>query len=329
MTCEHAVEQLPWLLNGSLEAGERDEVWHHLETCESCRRALEETREAWSVFAQHLPSQNLVALAWGEPPSDAVQEHLASCPQCAAELELARMSRRLEEEDNVALFPAARPQREAGRAYRGWRAAAIAASLAGVIAAGGWFQERRQPPMQAALPAAAQAPVAAQPPAKPAAGEAQGEIAALQQKVKELSDYADRLQGQARKAEEQVAQRTEPSDLTASPWLSGVVSPTDVVRGEGANEEIVSVPAKATLAVLPLRSTRPEAGVHQSHEVVILSESGKPVATRRVPWDPNGFYLLALRRGELKPGSYTLQVYGTTDGKRDPEPDGTYKIRVQ
>jgi hypothetical protein len=328
MTCEHAIEHLPWLLNGSLAAGERDEVWHHLETCESCRRALAETREAWSVFAQHLPSQNLVALAWGEAPSEAVQEHLATCPQCAAELELARISRRLEEEGNVALFPAARLQRETGRAYRGWRAAAIAASLAGLIAAGGWFQARRQPMQVAAVPSA-KAPAVVQPQTKPAPGEAAGEIAALQQKVKDLSVYVDGLEGQVRQAQEQVAQRAEPSGLTASPWLSGVVSPTDVVRGEAGNEEIVSVPAKASLAVLPLRAMRPETGVHDGHEIVILSESGKPVATKRAQWDPNGWYLLALTRGELKPGAYTLQVYGTAGGKRDPEADGTYKIRVQ
>jgi len=328
MTCEHAIEHLPWLVNGSLEAGERDEVWHHLETCESCRRALEETREAWSVFAQHLPSQNLVALAWGEPPSEAVQEHLATCPQCAAELELARMSRRLEEEDNVALFPAARPPRETGREYRGWRAAAIAASLVGLIAAGGWFEARRQPVQVAAVPSA-RVPAAAQPQAKPGGGETQGEIAALQQKVKDLSAYVDGLEGQVRQAQEQVAQRAEPSALTASPWLSSVVSPTDVVRGETGNEEIVNVPAKVSLAVLPLRAMRPEAGVHDGHEIVILAENGKPVATKRAQWDPNGWYLLALTRGELKPGAYTLQVYGTAGGKRDPEPDGTYKIRVQ
>jgi len=329
MTCEHAIEHLPWLLNGSLAAGERDEVWHHLESCESCRRALTETREAWSVFAQHLPSQNLVALAWGEPPSEAVLEHLASCPQCAADLELAKMSRRLEEEDNIALFPAAQPQKETGRAYRGWRAAAIAAGLAGLIAAGGWFQALRQPVWTAAAPPAPRVPAAVQPQAQSGGGEAAGEIAALQQKVKELNAYVDGLEDQVRQAQEQVAQRPGPSDLTASPWLSSVVSPTDVVRGQESNEEVVDVPAKASLAVLPLRSMRSEAGAHEGHEVAILSESGKPVATKPAKWDPNGLYVLALARGELKPGSYTLKVYGTKDGKRDPEPDGTYKIHVQ
>ena len=56
MTCDQAIELLPWHLNGTLEAGETAEVRQHLETCERCRAALAETRQAWSVFAQHIPS---------------------------------------------------------------------------------------------------------------------------------------------------------------------------------------------------------------------------------------------------------------------------------
>ncbi len=152
MTCDQSIELLPWYLNGTLEAGERAEVRRHLETCERCRAALAETGQAWSVFAQHVPTPDLVALAWGESPSGidptAAEEHLASCAECTAELELARMSRRLEEENNVALFPVAKPRPATGVAPRTWRATALAASLAAVVAAGGWLhtaQEGRQP----------------------------------------------------------------------------------------------------------------------------------------------------------------------------------------
>ena len=148
MTCDQSIELLPWLLNGTLEAGEREEVRKHLAGCERCRQALAETRQAWTVFAQHIPAQDLVALAWGDRPSGieaaAAEEHLASCAQCSAELELARMSRRLEEEDNIALFPAAKPRPVTGAAPRTWRAAAIAASLAAVVALGGWFHTAQQ-----------------------------------------------------------------------------------------------------------------------------------------------------------------------------------------
>jgi hypothetical protein len=243
-------------------------------------------------------------------------------------LELAKMSRRLEEDDNVVVFPAPRPEKETSRAYRGWRAAAIAASLAGLIAAGGWFQTRRQP-VQTVVSPGDREPVLTQPQTRPDQGPAEGELAALRQRVKELSDYAEGLKGQVDEAQEQIAQHAAQPDLTASPWLSGVVSPTDVLRNEGGAEEIVDVPAKASLAILPLRASRPETGAHEKHEVVVLRESGKPATTKPVQFDRNGWYLLTLTGGELKPGAYTLQVYGTTDGKRDPDPDGTYKIRVR
>ena len=148
MTCDQSIELLPWLLNGTLDAEERAEVRNHLATCERCRQALTETRQAWTVFAQHIPAQDLVALAWGNLPSEidaaAAEEHLASCAQCAAELEMTRMSRRLEEEDNVALFPVGKPRRLAGAAPRTWRAAALAAGLAAVIAMGGWVHTAQQ-----------------------------------------------------------------------------------------------------------------------------------------------------------------------------------------
>jgi anti-sigma factor RsiW len=333
MTCDQAIELLPWYLNGTLESGELAEVRQHLETCESCRAALAETGQAWTVFAQHIPAPDMVALAWGERPTGiapaAAEEHLASCAECAAELELARLSRRLEEEGNVVVFqgasPAARPQTAPSRAYRGWRAAALAASLAAVVAAGGWFQTARQPQQAVVRPVAppvASQPAAAPPPA-PADSNADRELAALRQQVKELSDSAGGLQSQVRKSQEQIAR------LTAEPALSPYISPTDVVRGKEDTAELAVVPAGASIALLPLRATHPETGAHEHHEVVILSASGATLKTKPVQRDPNGSYLLALLQGELKPGDYTLQVYGTAAGKRDPEPDGTYKIRIQ
>ena len=146
MNCEHAVELLPWLLNGTLGQDERRQVREHLMGCEACRQALADTRLAWKAFDQHLPPEALVALAWGETPTGidpALAElHLASCPECAAELELVRTGRHLEEDDRIAvLTPRARPSSPVARpSWTGWRAAALAAGLAGVVAATGWFQ---------------------------------------------------------------------------------------------------------------------------------------------------------------------------------------------
>src|SRR5215213_7080096 len=147
MTCDDAIQLLPWLLNGTLEEGGRREVRRHLETCERCREALAETREAWTIFGQHLPSETLVALAYGETPAgiDPVLagRHLASCPECAAELELARTSRRLEEDGKIALFPGRPALKDRGES-RSWRTAALAASLAGIVAASGWVHSTRE-----------------------------------------------------------------------------------------------------------------------------------------------------------------------------------------
>ncbi|MFY9819862.1 MAG: zf-HC2 domain-containing protein [Thermoanaerobaculia bacterium] len=148
MNCDQAIELLPWLLNDTLEAGERQEVRRHLETCSRCREALADTRESWRILDQHLPTETLVALAWGETPPDLdpalAERHLVSCPPCAAELEMVKTSRRLEEDDKIALFPA-RPRRQPQEtgAYRGWRATALAASLAGLVAVSGWVYSAR------------------------------------------------------------------------------------------------------------------------------------------------------------------------------------------
>ncbi|MEA2693783.1 MAG: putative zinc-finger [Acidobacteriota bacterium] len=144
MNCQEAIERLPWWLNGSLEPEERREVEAHLAECASCREALKETRLAWEVYAQHVPIAALVAYAADERPEGSdpslFERHLEDCPQCAAELEMARASRLLSEHNEVPLLvprqtavPARRPSRE-----RGWQAAALAAGLTGLVAMGGW-----------------------------------------------------------------------------------------------------------------------------------------------------------------------------------------------
>ena len=149
MNCDQATELLPWLLNGTLDPGDRDEVRRHLTGCGRCREALSHTQEAWRIFDQHLPAEALVALAYGEAPADLdpalAERHLASCPQCAAELEMAGMSRHLEEEDRIALFPGRARQQEP-RGTRVWRATALAASFAGLVAVAGWIHSVQQSP---------------------------------------------------------------------------------------------------------------------------------------------------------------------------------------
>src|SRR6185295_3598717 len=253
MTCDSAIEFLPWLLNGTLAAGERDELWHHLKTCERCRQALAETREAWSVFAQHLPSADLVGLAWGETPSGTVEEHLASCPQCAAELELARMSRRLEQEENVAIFPSAKPRPAAGAAPRSWRAVAMAAGLTAAVAAGGWFLEARKA-SEFSTQLAQRTPAV---PASPAGDSSLKEqISALVNQLGRLQDLQKENEKKATDAQAQVAQLEAEREGLAKPQAVAMLELSgDVVRGEEAAEQTVRGDQYMTL-LLPARGAK-------------------------------------------------------------------------
>jgi anti-sigma factor RsiW len=305
MNCDTAIELLPWLLNGTLATEERDEVWHHLKTCESCRRSLAETRETWSVFAQHLPSQNLVALAWGEAPSEAVEEHLASCARCAAELELARMSRRLEEEENIALFPAAKPRPSVSPAVSPWsRRFAAAAGLAAVVAASGWLFEARQANDLSNRLAQAQSQAA------PAAGQ-EGEtslktqVAALVDRLGRLQDLQKETEKKAADTQAQVAQLEKERELLAGPHAGAMLDlgSGDVVRaGEAPGEKTLHGSQYVTL-FLPARDG--EAG-----RAEILDRDGKVVWRASQLPVTQGFYSLVLPPGSLPPGHYTLRLSG-------------------
>lgn len=159
MTCDQAIELLPWLLNRTLEDDERREVLAHLGSCAHCRAALAETRTAWQIFDWHPEAAALVAYAGGRPEGTAaaaeIEAHLAGCPRCAAELELIETSRLLagDEGQRVAILwppgqraPAtARPgPGEQAAASRAWRRSALAAGLVGILALSGWLESARQ-----------------------------------------------------------------------------------------------------------------------------------------------------------------------------------------
>ncbi|HXO41744.1 MAG TPA: zf-HC2 domain-containing protein [Thermoanaerobaculia bacterium] len=129
MNCDLAAALLPWLLNGTLEAGERRELIAHLRGCGACRAALADTQLAWDIFDWHPSAAALVAHAGaveaggsaapvttGDAGAGAIEEHLAGCPKCAAELELLRTSRLLAdpaEDGRIAILPA--PREEAAK----------------------------------------------------------------------------------------------------------------------------------------------------------------------------------------------------------------------
>jgi hypothetical protein len=339
MNCDDAIELLPWLLNGTLETGERDEVRRHLATCERCRMALDETRQAWTAFDQHLPAEALISLAYGEPPagvdSAVAANHLASCPQCAAELELARMSRRLEEDDKVAVFPAAPAapprQQAAVRAGSGaWRVATLAACLAALIGGTAWLYEFQQAGDLAAQlarrPAAQESPRAVPAPAPGAVNPALAEKVA--QLEKETAAYKARSEQLIQQATQQVAELDRKTQASRQPQVnawSGLVNPADVERGASAAPEEKVVPADK-LAFLSLGT---------DSEGVALRELEIRDGSGAVVWESPGLrsdakkqqFSVSLPPGFLKLGRYTLQLYEKVGGQRVKRE--SYRIRVE
>jgi hypothetical protein len=312
MTCDQSIELLPWLLNGTLEAEELAEVRRHLATCDRCREALAETQRTGALFSQHIPGPDLVSLAWGERPSGIdpalAESHLASCPQCAAELELVRMSRRLEEEDNVAVFPAAKLRTGAAEAPRTWRVTAVAASLLALVASSGWVYTV----VQAADPARmAQTEAPAQVPAPAAPQAPGGEAASLKQQIARMEGDMRRLMGlqqenekKVASAQGQVAQLEKERETFARPQATAMVDLGSgyVVRSEGEKFPKVSAGRYATL-FLPARD-------EAEHRAEVVNGAGKVVwQANRLPV-AEGTYALSLPPHSLPPGRYTLTISG-------------------
>ena len=332
MNCDEAIEYLPWLLNGSLEAGESGEVRRHLATCEHCRAALNDTREAWTIFSQHLPSEALVALAYGETPAGTdpalAERHLAACPECAAELELARTSRHLEEDGKIAVFPGPRRPKETSETSRSWRAAALAAGLAGLVAGSGWVYEfqhsvtlaeqlaRKPAPVQETRPLPAPAPA-------PGGGESaqKSQIAELTQEVTESQQKLDQAQGQLADLDRQVAAIRQPQ---INSWVGQMGN--DVTRDAESKAQEIVVPRDRFAT--PLLEVDPN-GEPLPREIEILDANGKKV------WEgsglratPEGEYRLTFPPGFFPaPGRYRIDLYASVNGKRVPRE--SYKIRVQ
>jgi hypothetical protein len=326
MTCDQAIELLPWLLNGTLEPQEREEVRQHLRTCERCREALPETQTAWRLFDEHLPTEALIALAYGEVPEgldpSSAERHLAACSQCAADLELARMSRRLEDDDNVALFPGPRSQGVKNGESRKWRSAALAAGLAGVVALSGWVHSARQLDLTSDRLAAAaretggraEAP-ATPPPAAPGGGDQalREQLAATQAQMERLEAIQKQSDEAITQAQQQLAQFQRERGPRINSFTEDLGNP-DAVRAEASREQI---PADRDAHLLLQRSK--DEGLPESREIQILDRAGKVVwqDTGLLP-DEHGSYSLGWPAGFLAPGQYTVQLFTREGGKRVP-----------
>jgi hypothetical protein len=335
--CDDVRGMLPWLLTGALDDDERQKVVSHLATCASCRQELADTRLAAEIFDQHPPTEAILALAWDEPPPGFdpaevadLEDHVASCPRCAAELELARMSRHLEEDERV--VPLARrstPAPAPSRGWRGWKSAALAAGLAGLVASAGWIQTAgRVQTLEEQLAERTVAPA----PVTPAPSNAgAGAPADYEQRIEQLTEELNQTRQQAETLSQQVEQIAQGAPGKPAPQVISRVltldTAGDVVRG--ATDAPVQEITTRESAVLLLDAAHSETATHRSHAVEIVNASGT------VAWKATGLqldpdsplYILALPSGALPAGSYTIRAYGITGGK--PEPLESYRIRVR
>lgn len=335
LNCDQVAELLPWYLNGTLDEGVQGEVRVHLEGCTKCRQALEETRLAWRIFDQHIPSEALVALAWGETPEGldpgVLERHLETCPECAAELELVRTSRRLEEDDRIALFPtSARPER-ARKPAQPWRAAAMAAGLAGIVAASGWvWTMGRANDLEEQL-AHASRPVETAPADPEPGGDRPSDLSAMAAEVERLQRREAELRQQQEEMREQLARIAEARPAAPAPqinaWIGDLRPTQDVVRGGSAPPaELPELPADRAASLILGTSHRE---THRGHRVEIVDAAGKVVwsADGLVPDGETNDYGITLPAGTLKPGVYTIKVSAQEEGKRvDLE---SYSVRVR
>lgn len=334
LNCDQVAELLPWHLNGTLDEGVQGEVRVHLEGCTQCRRALEETRLAWRIFDQHIPSEALVALAWGETPEGldpgVLERHLETCPECAAELEMVRTSRRLEEDDRIALFPTSARAERTGKPSQPWRAAAMAAGLAGIVAASGWlWSSGRANDLEERL-ARASRPVETAPAPEPG-GDRSSELSALPEMTAEIERLQRReaeLRRQQEEMREQLARIAEARPAAPAPqinaWIGDLRPTQDVVRGgSGSATELPADRAASLILGTRHRET------HRGHRVEIVDAAGKVV------WSAEGLvrdretndYGITLPAGTLKPGAYTIKVSAQEEGTRvDLE---SYPVRVR
>jgi len=340
MNCETAAELLPWLLNGTLEAGERRQVVEHVRGCPACRAALADTRAAWEIFDWHPGAAALLDYARGGEGEAAaaagaagsrqlVAEHLAACPRCAAELELARTSRRLVEDERIAIL-----RRDDARASRAWRRSALAAGVVGLLAATGWFESARQSrdlerrlaarAAQAAAPVnAAPRAAAATPASRPNAGEAglrgraaetEARVAALAAQNQQLQQRVGELGRTAAELGRRAAQLPAPPPGIESDILVADVTPVEQIeRGAGEPAPVV-VPLSSGTATLVLHSRH--RATYPAYEIEIRDAQdrpvGKPVGVAPQPGGPDAFedFNLTLRRGVLAPGAYTFHLFG-------------------
>lgn len=317
MDCERAAELLPWLLNRTLEATEERQVEAHLKSCEKCRRELGETVFSATAARQHLPPEVLIDYGFERPVAldqDLVERHLASCPRCAEELDLVRECHRLAQGQGarVVRLDSRRPRTQR------WRAGALAASLATLVAVGGWlwsWRDARQLRLSLAALEDGQS-----------AGRNE-ELQGLEQRLAEARTRGEELRRQSAGMEEELArERAKSAELEQqvaalegpqlNAWVVDVYPLADaVVRGSPPTANTYERPPDATRLELNLADAFD--ATYSDYEVELVDAAGRPFWHKRgLERQPAGVFHLKLPVGMLPPDRFEIRIYGLEQDRR-------------
>ena len=322
MDCNRVTELLPWYLNASLDDEERSGIAEHLEQCEGCRHELEETRQAVEMFATHIPVNSLTAYVAGEGelglPRDLVEQHLGSCPDCAAEVDLLRESRAATEDaPEVTEVPVAPPAAT-------WRWAALAASIVALVAAAGWYTTWRafhsSEPPQIATPTPEPTP----PVTDPRIEELEAQIRSLEEQALQLTERGQVLEGELQTARNR---QHELQRRIVSPRANVAIVdlfPDDLVLRGGSPDESVELEQEVGSAVLILNSQL--GGEEPINRYRVKASTGKVhFSGEDLARNPTGDFTLSLPLTELARGDYVIELLSVDDD----HPRESFPLRIR
>lgn len=336
MNCDTARELLPWLLNRSLDDAERRQLVAHLEDCDECRTELAELQLAARIYSAHLPTEEVVAHAYGQPtrldPS-LVALHLATCERCAEELALVEESHRLADD---AAEPDDEPGRvvpflpaETGRRLGGaWTALALAASLIAAVGLGGWMWSwQRAATLADRLEDQQHASAAAADELAALEGQVERLRADQRQAAETLTDLQARVPASAGSARSEAVFAAQLVPLSLHPEVLRGTSPGPGAARPGSVAAEVASTAEATALLLALGPD--DVDGYRRFEVRILGPGGEQVGVRRdLTLDAFGNLTPApaIRTARFAGSELTIEVYGVTGERRKRL--GTVALRV-
>lgn len=316
--CTKLSQQLPQLLDGSIDAVSRADLERHLESCTQCRQELLETEVAGAVYGQHPSAEKLLDWVSGasltHDERNLIASHIEKCPDCSEQIDWLRhglATLQSGDRDRSTAQEASEPSESAhvpSRSSSAWlRPLAWAAVILLVVSSSfGWWSWQR-------------------------VRQAQGQVQGLTAEVAQLRTQRDQLADQSAADRMRAQELEETNRALGRPRLN--VLAVDVLpqnrtlrSGEASSINRMAIPAWAQeVAFILAVSGRSSSAAYEvelldAREAVLWKADG----LRR---NPSGDYTVSFPAGFLQPGDYTLRVFPSPKAQRPPTE--TYRIRIE